>query len=292
VELAPESMLVVSELVLVSEVVPASDVLALESVGADVSGAGEESVLAVDPTKGIWSANGTWSAAKAPAAPTATTASAIANVAALRRCDRKRRSAPSFACLFRSLNFGSLFVAELSPAGVSDSTKLSPHFLPLPQPHGNAAMRAVPSIACLEAAFNRSYGSSELAQWLTMRIGRSLRSRALETESACTQGFPTLIDVSQLASGCSPHLGSGPAAQPAHGCAPAVSLDRGLRHRHRPVSLAPPRRMVLRSRFAVVVRSAFLVSLPVPFCSHRTYAEEANARTFGVQQSAMSSLRH
>jgi hypothetical protein len=53
VELALESVLVASEPVLVSEVVPGSDVLALESVGADVSGVGEESVLAVDPTKGI-----------------------------------------------------------------------------------------------------------------------------------------------------------------------------------------------------------------------------------------------
>lgn len=223
-ELAPESMLVVSELVLVSEVVPASDVLALESVGADASGAGKESVLAVDPTKGIWSANGTWSAAKAPAAPAATTASAIANVAALRRCDRKRRSPPSFACLFRSLNFGSLLVAELSPAGVSDSTKLSPHFLPLPQPHGNAAIRAAPSIACRKAAFNRSYGSSELAQWLTMRIGRNPESRASQTESPCTQDLPPFLSISQHPSGARLHLGPGPDGTAVHSCVLASAL--------------------------------------------------------------------
>ena len=90
-ELAPESVLVVSgEVVLAeleSEPVLVSVVVLASELGAAVeSGAGEESVLAIDPTSGIWSANGTWSAAKAPAAPTATTESAIANVAALRPC--------------------------------------------------------------------------------------------------------------------------------------------------------------------------------------------------------------
>jgi hypothetical protein len=172
VELAAESVLVVSEPVLVSELVLASEVvLASEPVAGVESGAGEESVLAVDPTIGIWSANGTWSAAKAPAAPTATTATAIANAAALRPCGRKRRSGSGTPVrFFLLLRLAPSPVSDFSPAVVSDSTKLSPQCLLLPQPHmekGRRPMRATLRIACVEPAFNRSNGLFGLAEGLT-----------------------------------------------------------------------------------------------------------------------------